>query len=262
MDSPNTYNCHYCNRHFSCKTALNKHKFGSCIWLHSHKKEKLNEFDQFEPLMSDAQRDMMLRQLMLQMKKMNEKIANQQKEILYLKQKQKISILQWLNDASQNQPTNSFQRWTKELVLTQRHLELVFQKSLKEGILQLLLDELDAMKIFHSVTPIRAYVQRPKTLYIYGDDPEASSGKKWIKLDNALLKKMCNNLQSRFYEMYMHWRAENAEYIHSSSDAQEQDLSFMQKMFDEGYKTNLSLGYITEQIQSSIQTTFQTMEYE
>lgn len=262
MDSSAIYNCHFCNRNFSCKTALNRHKFGSCIWLHSHKKEKLSEFDDFEPSMSDAQRDMMLRQLMLQMKKMNEKIANQQKEILYLKQKQKISILQWLNDASQSQPANSFQQWTKELVLTQRHLELVFQKSLKEGILQVWLDELDAMKIFHSITPVRAYVQRPKTLYIYGEDPDSSGGKKWSKLDNTLLKKICSNLQSRFYEMYMHWRNENAEYITSSTQAQEQDLSFMQKMFDEGFKSNLSLGFIIEQIQSSIQTTFQSMDYE
>ena len=262
MNRENVHNCHYCNRNFSCKTALNRHKFGSCIWLHSNKKEKLDEIDEFEPRMTDAQQDMMIRQLMFQMKKMNEKIANQQKEILYLKQKQKISILQWLNDSSTTQPAVSFQQWTKELVLTQRHLELVFQQSLKEGIIQVWLDELDSMKIFQSISPMRAYIQRPKTLYVYSDESETPSHKKWIKLDNGLLKKMCINLQSRFYEMYMRWREESADYITSSTEAQEQDLSFMQKMFDEGYKSNNSLGFIIEQLQCAIQTTFQSMDYE
>ena len=89
--------CMYCNRTFSCKTALNKHKFGSCLWLHTSRREKLDEIDAFEPSMTDKQRDTMIRHLLLQMTKMNEKIGAMQKEITYLKQKQKISILNHLN---------------------------------------------------------------------------------------------------------------------------------------------------------------------
>ena len=69
------HQCHYCNRQFSCKTALNKHKFGSCLWLHTSRKEKLYEIDDFEPNMTNTQKDHLLRTLLLQVTKLNEQVG-------------------------------------------------------------------------------------------------------------------------------------------------------------------------------------------
>lgn len=253
--------CMYCNRTFSCKTALNKHKFGSCLWLHTSRREKLDEIDAFEPSMTDKQRDTMIRHLLLQMTKMNEKIGTMQKEITYLKQKQKISILNHLNSLD-TVPKDTLAKWAKNLPISQRHLELVFQKTLKEGILAVLQDELESAKILQRTVPLRAYIQKPKTVYVYERNPEDESTMKWMTMDTPILKKICSGLGARFFEMYLRWQNENIDYLQSSSDAQEQDIVFMQKVMDESHKTNVCLGKMIEQLHAHNQINFQTIDYD
>lgn len=257
------YSCHYCNRNFTCKTALNRHKFGSCIWLYASKKEKLHETDLYEPIMSDNQRDMLIRSLLLQMTKMNDKIANLQREVSHLKQKQKVSILHFLN-GSDRKPQHSIQQWIKGLVITQRHLELVFQKSLKDGIIQVILDELETMKLFQKMIPIKGYIQRPKTLYVYTIYTSNDKGPvlQWIKMETDMMKKLCTNIGARFYELYLQWQQENDEYLNSCEQAQEQDMQFMQKMLDDTYKTNVNMNSMLDRIYELVKVNFETIEYE
>jgi hypothetical protein len=250
------FNCHYCNRNFSCKTALNKHKFGSCIWLHSSKKEKLQEIDALEPLMTDRQRDTMLRHLLLQMTKMNDKMNNMQKELTYLKQKQKMSIVRLLN-SSETKPTKTFNQWFKSLTITQRHLEMVFQRSLLDAMVCVILDDCESAKILQRVIPIKAFNQKLHTLYVYTEKDDC---KKWDILDGKLLQKMCSILASKFSELFLQWQCENLDYISSSTDTQEQEMTFMTKIMDETYKRKNS--YFTDKIHAQIQVDFQVIDFE
>jgi hypothetical protein len=264
--------CHYCNRNFSCKTALSKHKFGSCLWLHTSKREKLHEIDSFEPLMNENQKDALIRTLFLQVVKMRDDITNMRRDISQLKQKQKMTILHSLN-SSTKKPSCSIQSWVKDLTITQRHLEIVFQKSMKEAILQVFIDELEAMKLFQKLVPMKGYNQRVKTLYVYCSshtnvaDPDTNeitttTTIQWVKLELELFKTLCSNLAARFYDLYLDWQHDNEEYLNSSSNAQEQDIMFMQKMLDEAYKTNIQMNHIIENIYETIKTPFETIEYE
>lgn len=264
--------CHYCNRHFSCKTALNKHKFGSCIWLHTSKREKLHEIDSFEPLMTETQKNALIRSLFLQVVKMRDEMTQLRRDVSQLKQKQKITILHSLNSA-ERKPESSIQVWSKGLVITQRHLEIVFQKCLKDAIMQVWIDELEAMKLFQKLVPIKGYIQRVKVLYVYSTshtqtaDPNTNeiittTTTQWVKLDSEIFKKICTNMAARFYQMYLEWQQENEEYLNSSAEAQEQDVMFMQKMLDETYKTSTNLNMIMEKIYDTVKTHFETVEYE
>lgn len=252
------HTCHYCNRSFSCKTALSRHKFGSCIWIHTNKREKLNEIDAYEPLMSDQQRDSMLRHLLLQVTKMNDKMQNMQKEIALLKNRQRMNILSFLN-STDAVPVKTFQQWIKSLVITQRHLELVFQTTLRDGIMRVMLDDLETAKILHTFLPVKAYTQKPGTLYVYATQDDDSA--RWVMLDTHLFRKSTGSVGARFFELFLQWQTDNAEYLQSSVEAQEQDMCFTQKIMDENYKMGTSLVKMMEGLHTTIHTSFQTMDF-
>jgi hypothetical protein len=255
------HQCHYCNRQFSCKTALNKHKFGSCLWLHTSRKEKLYEIDDFEPNMTNTQKDHLLRTLLLQVTKLNEQVGTLKRKVTQLEQHKKVSILQFLNTSSKK-PEIFLQPWLRELVITQRHLELVFKKSLKEGMLQVLLDDLEGLKMFQKQAPIKSYTQNPKILYVYSDSTSHPREPRWMKLDFDLFKQICANLASRFYGLYIEWQSENQDYLSSSPEAQDQDILFMQKMLDESYKTHPYMNFMVERIHDHIKIQFESATYE
>ena len=130
--------CTLCNRSFNHKTDLTKHQI-YCSYLQSKKNSPPAEADAWETPMSDSQRDAMLRHLLVQMNKMNEKMQHMQTKIQSLSQSQKINILHLLN-SSDIKPSITIQHWVKSLPVTQRHLEIVFQKSIKDSIIQVLME--------------------------------------------------------------------------------------------------------------------------
>ena len=248
--------CTYCSRTFSCKTALDKHKFSSCIWLHHrHKKEKLKDIDDFEPKMSDSQQDMMIRQLFYQISKQNKKIENMQKEISYLKQRQKINILRSIN-AQTKKPTLHLIQFVNSFPISQIHLELSFAKSLNDGILQVVHDSIETSLLMNETIPICSFTQKPKALYIYDTD------KNWRMCDNDKLRRMCILISAKFFDAFIVWQQENQDYVYSSSESQEKVALFTQKIMDDSYKKNAFLNQLMDKIAKQVQTTLQQVEFE
>lgn len=249
--------CHYCNRSFSRKTILSYHS-PLCKQIHTIKREKVNEFDAYEPLMSDKQRDNMIRHLFFQVTKMNDKMQHMQKEITSLKNRQRMNILSLLNSA-ESKPVKTFQQWIKSLVITQRHLEVVFQTSLRDGIMRVMQDNLETAKNLRTFLPVKAYTQKAGTLYVYATQDDDSA--KWVMLDTHLFRKSTGSLGARFFELFLQWQTDNAEYLQSSDAAQDQDMCFTQKIMDESYKMGTSLVKMMEGLHTTIHTSFQTMDF-
>lgn len=213
----------------------------------------------------EVSNETIMRNLVSQMSKMSDKIntmsekmSKMQKEITYLKQKQRVSILTFLN-GSETKPNKTIKQWIKSVNITQRHLEIVLQKSLKDAIVQVIIDELNGANALHTLVPIKGFIQKPKTLYVYNSEELEN---KWILLDLQLFKKLCSSISTRFFEMYLSWQNNNFDCINSSNESQERDMMFIQKLMDETYKTNISIAKIIEQIHLHIQISFQTIEFD
>lgn len=247
--------CTYCTRTFSCKTALDKHKFQSCIWLHKTRKEKLGEIDDFEPKMSDSQQDMMIRQLFYQISKQNKKIETMQKEISYLKQRQKINILRSINSQGKK-PNSQLIRYINNIPISQIHLEIVFAKTLNDGIIQIIHDAIEASLLMNECLPLCSFTQKPKSLYIYDIDDQ------WRLCDVDKFRRMCILLSAKFFDKFIEWQQENQEYIYSSTDSQEKTALFTQKIMDDSYKKAGFINLLMEKICKQVQTTFHQIEYE
>jgi len=248
-----TSSCPLCNRTFNHKTDLTKHEI-YCSYLQS-KKNSPAESDAWETPLSDSQRDSMLRHLLVQMKKMNEKMNNMQTKIQSLSKKQNVNILHFLNSSEINQPT-TIQQWVKSLTVTQLHFEMVFQKSIKESIIRVLLDELDSSKEKNIFIPIKCFIQKPKQLYVY------STSKKWEILEIPLLKTICSSIGTRFSELFIQWQVAHNEKLTSCLESQEKQFMFMKKFMDESYKKTVHLGEIIELIHNQTKTNLQQIEFE
>jgi hypothetical protein len=186
---------------------------------------------------------------------MNEKMHAMQTKIQSLSQTQKINILHFLN-SSEIKPIHTVQQWVKSLPVTQDHLEIVFQKSIKDSIFQVFLDELDSSKLI----PIKCFVQKPKQLYVYsGSNGSSSSSKKWEVMELSLLKTLCSSIGSRLSELFIQWQV---DHVTSSLESQEKQFLFMKKFMDESYKKNTHLGEIIELIHEQIKTNIQQIQFE
>ena len=251
--------CDYCSREFTCKRSLDKH-VSYCEIFYAAKHRKYNEMDNYEPAMTDKQRDVLVRHLVYQVKVLQDKVSKQQSELTYLKQRKKLTVLNYLNSLD-TKPSQTIQQWFKSLNITQRHLDIVFQKTMKDGIMEILVNELEVMKMFQTIMPVKGYFQRPNLLYVYAESSETNT-KQWIKLEKDLLKKLCTFIGSRFYEMYTQWQKDNEDEINSSPQAQEKDMMYLQKMLDDSFKSNQSINMIVEKIYNIVKTNFQTIEFD
>lgn len=242
-------NCSLCNRSFTHKTELTKHHI-YCTYLQSKKNVPV-EWDAWETPLSDSQRDSMLRHLLIQNHKMNEKMNAMQTKIQSLSSTQKINILHFLN-SSEIKPIHTIQRWVKSLPVTQDHLDIVFQKSIKDSIFQVFLDALDISK---KLIPIKCFVQKPKQLYVYS----GSNSQKWEVMELTLLKTLCSSIGSRLSELFIQWQV---DHVTSSLDSQEKQFLFMKKFMDESYKKNTHLAEIIELIHEQTKTNIQQIQFE
>ena len=244
--------CDYCNCKVSAKT-MSRHQT-ECKQIYS-------------PLsLTDSQRDVFIRKLFQQMNKMSGKITELQTEISYLKKKQKSELATLLNNQSSEIPSLQISQWIKTIPVSQSHLELVFRKSLEDGIKQVIIDASDAAKTVGSNIPIRAYREKQKCIFIYLQKEEQHCAK-WMICDNTTFRKMCTLLASRFIELFVLWQAtqdlnlcgddENAQI----SDTQEQNMHFMKKVMDNTYVQVVHISKMIEDIHASIHTELDISEY-
>ena len=72
----------------------------------------------------------------------------------------------------------------------------------------------------------RCYNEKLNTLFVYVKQEDVM---KWVMCDNAMFRKSCTLIASKFIELFVHWQSENDDYVLSSVEAQEQNMHFMQK---------------------------------
>ncbi len=236
--------CNFCNRKFT-ENAMNRHQ-SECKQIHS-------------PLsLTDSQRDGFIRKLLLQVNKMSGKMKDMQTEINYLKKKQKNQIATLLNNQTETEmPSLHILDWIKSIPVSQLHLEIVFRKSLEDGIKQVLIDAVSAAKTLGSNIPLRAYTEKQKCIFVYLQKEDNS---KWVVCDIAVFRSFCVSIASRFIELFILWQ--NTPNANANVDSQEQNMHFMKKVMDNTYSQQGHISKIIENVYSNIHTQMNIQEYD
>jgi hypothetical protein len=181
------------------------------------------------------------------MNRMSGKMKEMQTEINYLKKKQKNQIATILNNQT-DLPSMHILNWIKSIPVSQSHLEMVFRKSLEDGIQQVMIDGLSTGKTLGSNMPVRAYTEKKKCIFVYIQKDESS---KWIICDNTVFRTLCVCIASRFIELFILWQTSQ---IDSDFQTQEQNMHFMKKVMDTTYSQQGHVSKMIEQVYTNIHT--------
>ena len=235
--------CNFCNRKFA--RGLTQHQ-SECKQIHA------------PTSLTDSQRDAFIRKLLLQVNRMSGKITEMQTEISYLKKKQKNEIATLLNNQTDTPPMHVIQ-WVKSIPVSQMHLEMVFRKSLEDGMKQVLVDAFSVAKTVGSNIPVRAYTEKQKCIFVYLEKDDHT---KWVICDNAAFRKICVLIASRFVELFVLWQTtqiESSDYL--MPDSQEQNMHFMKKVMDNTYAQQGHISNMIEHVYTSLHTDMNLLEY-
>jgi hypothetical protein len=248
----NDHICQHCGKNFPSSKTLYKHRWGSCFWLNHTKRKTTSNYNYEKPL-NENEKEILLRELLVQVTTLSTNVKDLRKEVSMLKQKQKISIIKHLN--SSNPPNITIKKWIQNISISQQHLENVFKTSITNGILNILQDTIETSTILNHKIPIISFTQKPKTIYIYNYNDD----KKWTICTPTLFNTLCLKISARIFETFLQWQKLNKDYLLSGDDSQEQFSLFTQKVMDTSYKNNIS--NIMDSLYNSLQTTFQQNDY-
>jgi hypothetical protein len=215
--------------------------------------------------LTDSQRDVFIRKIFQNMNRMSGKITELQTEISYLKRKQKNEITTLLNKSSEV-PSLQISQWIRTIPVSQTHLDLVFRKSLEEGIKQVIVEACLTAKNVGSNIPLRAYSEKQKCIFVYSQKGEQKCAK-WTICDNITFRKICSFIASRFIELFVLWQTTQDFSVTSDdknkqiSDTQEQNMHFMKKVMDNTYVQIAHMSKMIEDIHASIHTELNISEY-
>jgi hypothetical protein len=242
--------CQHCGKNFPSSKTLYKHRWGSCFWLNHSKRKTTSNYNYEKPL-NESEKEILLKELLVQVTTLTTTVKDLRKELSMLKQKQKINIIKHLN--SSNHPNISIKKWIQNISISQQHLENVFKTNITNGILNILQDTIETSSILNHKIPIISFTQKPKTIYIFNDE------KKWVICTSTYFNNLCLKISARIFETFVEWQKLNKEHLLSGDETQEQFSLFTQKVMDTSYKKNVP--NIMDSLYNSLQTSFQQNDY-
>jgi len=214
--------CAFCDRHFRFKDLYDQHTL-TCEFFFRRRSVREREFDAYEQLPSAQEQYKLIQHLSVQ-------VAKLQKEVISLKgsvitRKKKV-ILEWLHSPSCPLPTIAFEDWIRATPVDTADLEKVFEGDLTDGMLHCL------KNIFVAGTtalPIRAFTQKPGTIYIWAKSPTTDIVD-WRILDADTFERWIKRLAHRFLQEFIKWQMIHSERIHSTDEEKEKNIASMRKI--------------------------------
>jgi hypothetical protein len=206
--SKSGYNCPFCTHEFKLKFNYDRH-VGFCEFASKSRKERENEIDSFDTCPS-------LNELFCYVKELTVRVSNLEKENAKLKvfanrEKQKMDILQWLNEKSSCKPPMTFTIWFTSLNF-KKCLEDVFNEGLVYGIIKMFEYGVTNISINDTQNlPIRAFSQKKNTFYIFDKviQEDGSEKNQWIIITNTNFDRCLKYIENRFLEELKNWYEEN-----------------------------------------------------
>jgi hypothetical protein len=219
------FRCILCNTCFLTKSKYDYHSI-FCKWRHTPPKTRELDYDNYEKILTDHQRDKLLRDLLYQVQQMNGEIKELKKKVSNLTKKEKTNILKWLNQSKAHIPTLTFQQWIDSIPIHFSHLEKVFHTDLIQGMCECIKNMIDSSK--NQILPFYAFIQNGKHIYIYRENRLESLTTIWVILDKEECKKMINRLASRFFKIFVQWQFEN-QHLNENPEWQEKEMIYSRK---------------------------------
>ena len=252
-----TYLCKYCDNHtFDSKLNYERHML-ICMFKHKSKSQKQKELESIEPKLTDSERDRLIRSMLLKIQKMDNTIKELKNDVVILKKKQRINILEHLNSENGILPSLSLKDWIYHIDVSVSHLIKVFETDLIQGIIECLKQ---AILISPNI-PLCSFIQKNKTLFVYRISSASSATNiiiRWEIMTHDEMKKALNLLAFRFLQVFIQWKQDN--YFPDNEEWQEKIMIYSKKIMGQDICENTRAHRVLDWLITTIQRNF--VEYE
>lgn len=143
---------------------------------------------------------MALQNALIKIEKLEKKIESQDRWIK--RQKQKMSIIDWLN--KNHILDQTYDTWLNSIILNRRDLQLIFDHDFVGGISYIIQRYLPVKN--QEKFPIRAFEQKLNTLFIF-------NGKTWEMIDTDTFDKIIDEFHKKIHKVFVIWNKEQQEFM-------------------------------------------------
>jgi len=206
------FQCKYCFQKWQKREHMEKHAVMCGFW---HKSSKIHE-DDYDTTPTITELFKVVKEFAYKCDKLQKRVdqlENRQQS------RQKKQILEYLQEHPATSPVIELFR---TFSISREHLKIVFEDDLSAGIKSCIKTHLRGESL-----PIRAFTQKPNTLYVYDTMAQNDSLDpvvcKWHIMTNVELDKLISILSFKFLQAFMAWKKENCpqvqtEYIYELTD--------------------------------------------
>lgn len=176
----NKYCCNACNKNYTRKSSLDKHKI-LCDFKYKTKREREIEFEELGDIPNHVELVKIVQELTFKLIKMEEKMEEMQKWVE--KKKKKLNVILWLN--TNVVPTIGFLEWINtSFVVAPEHFENLMENTLFHTIQQVFEYNLSTKDDF--IYPIRCFVEKTGIFYIGEKKPDGTAQWKQLELPDMV----------------------------------------------------------------------------
>lgn len=143
---------------------------------------------------------MALQNALIKIEKLEKKIESQDRWIK--RQKQKMSIIDWLN--KNHLLDQTCDTWLNSITLNRRDLQLIFDHDFVGGISYIIQRYLPVKN--QEKFPIRAFEQKLNTLFIF-------NGKTWEMIDTDTFDKIIDEFHKKIHKVFVIWNKEQQGFM-------------------------------------------------
>jgi hypothetical protein len=229
------------------------------MFKHKSNAQKQKELETIEPKLTESERDKLIRSMFYKIQKMDVTIKELKKEMIVLKKKQRINILEHLNSENGIIPSLSLKEWIYAIDVSISHLIKVFETDLIQGMMECLKQ---AILVSPNI-PFCSFIQKNKTLFVYripctSTSTSSSSSARWEIMTHDDMKKTLNLLSFRFLQIFIQWKQTN--YYPDNEEWQEKVMIYSKKVMCQDICENTRAHRILDWLITAIQRNF--VEYE
>jgi len=195
-----------------------------CEFINRPKIQRDRDSENNETPISPKDMHYLLREMMQEIKTLRTKVTKL--ESVARTKKTRI-IAQWLNDNPQKTPAMNLYEWTAKFDVDDECMDRVYRENIYDAVLFCVQRELALFKTDNA--PIRAFTQKPNTIYVYSLD-DANQTCSWKILSGGEMERWISHIIHRFLVEFTKKQAEKIDEIYSNRKAEEKHNIMMLKL--------------------------------
>lgn len=244
--------CGICNTKLQSKKMIKEHSL-ICSIKHSFYKDYQQSSSEEQPISLPNQFELInfIVKLSDKYDKLEQKVDKLQKTIFQLRKKNVDEYLKTISPAS-----ILFSDWISKFVITEKEMQTLFEKDFKECLKTTIVQRMEQ----DINIPIKSFIQRPQTIYIYDKYPQDPNHFGWRAMQEAELEHFTRVLCHRIGKGYTEWAKNHEGEIAKSQKMQELSMIYLNKSNGSSMKPEQKLSEVKKTLILGVQVSLKNLE--